>query len=214
MGSAIVRRTFQRIARPIHKRVRGQKVELFFKAAGKGSLGTLLDVGGALGVAGEFRPLYDAFSQVTTVNLDFSGPQELKAKRVLADGCALPFRSGSFDWVFSNAVIEHVGDRARQEQFASEIRRVAAAGYFVTTPNLYFPIEQHTFLPFYQFMPEFVQRRVARFSFGYVTEYGEIHLVSARELGLLFPDATIFKVGLAVFPNSLVACCRKAHFEV
>lgn len=185
--------------------MRGEKVKLLFRLAGSELFGSLLDVGGNLGIAGEFQPVYDAFDRITTVNLDFSGIHAARASRVLADGCILPFASRSFDWVFSNAVIEHVGHWERQKRFASEIRRVAARGYFVTTPNLYFPIEQHTFLPFYQFMPRAVQKKVARFSPGYVTKYDDIDLLSARELGHLFPEAKIVKAGFPILHNSLVA---------
>ena len=46
----------------------------------------------------------------------------------------LPFRDREFDVVFSNAVVEHVGDRERQRRFLAEALRVAAA-FFITTPN-------------------------------------------------------------------------------
>ena len=127
---------------------------------------------------------------------------------VIADGCALPFKSASFDWVFSNAVIEHVGDWEKQKRFANEIRRVASKGYFVTTPNKFFPIEPHTLLPFYQFLSPTQQRYFVRLSPGYMTERDQINLLSSRELGLLFPEARVSKIGFRVFPNSLVAVHR------
>ena len=43
---------------------------------------------------------------------------------VAGDGCALPFRDGAFDVVFSNSVIEHVGDAESQRRFAREVARV------------------------------------------------------------------------------------------
>lgn len=52
------------------------------------------------------------------------------------------FQDNEFDAVFSNSVIEHVGDYEAQRQMANEIMRVGKR-YFVQTPNFYFPIEPH-----------------------------------------------------------------------
>ena len=62
---------------------------------------------------------------------------------VQGDACALPFGDGAFDVVHSNAVIEHVGGRERQEAFVREAVRVSRR-VFLTTPNRWFPIEVHT----------------------------------------------------------------------
>jgi 2-polyprenyl-3-methyl-5-hydroxy-6-metoxy-1,4-benzoquinol methylase len=129
-------------------------------------------------------------------------------KLLAADGCALPFESRAFDWVFSNAVIEHVGAWEKQKLFATEVRRVARKGYFVSTPNKFFPLEPHTLLPGYQFLPPRLQRAALRVSPGYLTEYEEINLLSARELQALFPEARILKNGLPGLPNGLVAFHR------
>ena len=64
-------------------------------------------------------------------------------KLVQYDGSKFPFADKSFDWAFSNAVIEHVGDEAAQLLFIDEMLRVAKRAYF-TTPNMYFPVETHT----------------------------------------------------------------------
>lgn len=63
------------------------------------------------------------------------------------DGRRMPFDDGEFDWVFSNAVIEHVGDRDEQLSFLNEMLRVGRYVFF-TTPSKYFPIETHTSVPF------------------------------------------------------------------
>lgn len=200
-------------AKPVHKRLRGRKVDLFLRLVGKAPIrDTLLDVGGEPGIGGEFLRLYRRFSQVFVVNLDTTRVKATKAcqfSAIKADGCALPFRTQSVSWVFSNAVIEHVGGWEAQVRLANEIRRVASNGYFVTTPNKFFPIEQHTFLPFYQFLPTWAQRKLVRFSPGYVRQPTEIHLLSAKQLQELFPEATIVSTGFPVLGNSLVALHRK-----
>ncbi len=199
--------------RPLHSRFRMEKVKLFFELTDGAPRGTLLDVGGGAGIAGEFESMYEAFRPVVVVNLN---PPKQGANRrmkhevrfVLGDGCRLPFASGSFDWVFSNAVIEHVGNWERQRAFANEVRRVAARGYFVTTPNKYFPIEPHTLCPFYQFLPVAVQKRIVRWTPGYLTEYAEINLLTKAALHTLFPEAEVRAVGFPVWENSLVAFHR------
>lgn len=208
----LLRSNLLAVARPIHVRLRAQKLRLFEALTNNTVETSLLDVGGGLGIAGEFAPLYLSFSDVTVVNI--SRPATLADGRgnvrfVLADGCMMPFPSHSFDWVFSNAVIEHVGDRKKQESFAGEIRRVARKGYFVTTPNRYFPLEPHSFIPFYQFLSPRLQRRIVRFSPGYLREYEEIHLLSSGVLKRLFPEAEIVSLGFPVLGNSLIAYYSK-----
>jgi len=60
-----------------------------------------------------------------------------------ADGLNLPFEDGSFDLVYSNAVIEHVGLEPEQRRFLAEHARVGR-WWIATTPNKAFPIESHS----------------------------------------------------------------------
>ena len=64
----------------------------------------------------------------------------------------LPFEDSSFDVVYSNAVIEHVGGVEAQRHFVAEALRVAPRA-FITTPNRWFPVEVHTRLPLVHWLP-------------------------------------------------------------
>lgn len=82
------------------------------------------------------------------------------------DARNLPFADKSFDYVFSNAVIEHVGGPAEARAMLAESRRVARLGAFHTTPDRWFPIETHTRFPLIHWFPRawqpFLFRRVGR----------------------------------------------------
>jgi len=64
----------------------------------------------------------------------------------------LPFKDNSFDIVISNQVIEHVND---QNIHINEIYRVLKNGgiCYLATPNRYWPIEPHYYLPFLGMLP-------------------------------------------------------------
>ena len=141
------------------------------------------------------------------------------AQWVAGDGRQLPFRDAAFDVVFSNSVIEHVGDAASQERFAREVARVGRA-YWVETPNRWFPIEQHLLTPFLHWLPQRWQRvlaprcnlwrllvRVSPDRRRYYIEHylGEIRLLDAAGLRDLFPDARILRERFCGWTKSLVA---------
>jgi SAM-dependent methyltransferase len=115
---------------------------------------------------------------------------------VQGDACALPFGDGEFDIVFSNAVVEHVGDRERQRALAAEAVRVGRR-VFVTTPNRWFPVEVHTRLPFVHWLPDSLSHRIYRaLGKDFATEN---NLLSGRALASLFPGRVrIVNLGLTL----------------
>ena len=84
-----------------------------------------------------------------------------RVRTVTYGGGRFPFQDQSFDVCWSNAVLEHVGDKGDQTLFLSEIRRVARMG-FVTTPNRRFPIEVHTRFPLVHWLPTRLFDRAVR----------------------------------------------------
>jgi ubiquinone/menaquinone biosynthesis C-methylase UbiE len=195
----------RRSVQPIHQRFRNGKSALFLSLLDSQKRGRLLDVGGGTGMNGEFAPLYQRFDSVTIVNLsppNLCATEPHNRRIVKADGRSLPFADKSFDWVFSNAVIEHVGDWDDQRQLAAEIRRVAMRGYFITTPNLYFPIEPHALLPMYQFYPERLKPFVLHISPGYMKKVEHIELLTKKKLQALFPEAQVQHIN---FASTLIA---------
>ena len=108
----------------------------------------ILDVGGTLSF---WRTMPVRPSSLSIINSDptieeapmNAGQREGSPPTVLrGDGCALPFEDSSFDIVFSNSVIEHVGSWERQVAFAQECRRVGRK-LWVQTPAYTFPFEPH-----------------------------------------------------------------------
>lgn len=133
---------------------RKKKLDHFYRACPEGA--SILDVGVAqeIGGAGGKGPAMNLFlktfrykpEQYTGLGVeDLSGMDQLyPGKRfVQYPGGRFPFRDKEFDWVFSNAVIEHVGDDNDQVQFVNEMMRVGRKVFF-TTPCKYFPVESHT----------------------------------------------------------------------
>ena len=152
-------------------------------------------------------------------NIPASEKEEGRFSYGCIDGTNLPFGDASFDIVFSNSVIEHVGDWNNQEKFAGEVRRVAKR-YFVQTPNKWFFIEPHFIAPLIHYLPLPIFRRLlpffsVRYWFHWLcrsTEHEkiddmleEIRLLTESEMRELFPDAQIIREKFLFFTKSLIA---------
>ncbi len=77
------------------------------------------------------------------------------------EGKVIPFDDKTFELVWSNAVVEHVGGRDAQVQFIREVDRVATR-HFITTPNRWFLFEVHTKLPLVHWLPKPIFDRIAK----------------------------------------------------
>jgi hypothetical protein len=153
---------------------------------------------------------------IMLLNVKAASPSDPHFTSITGDARSMPqFAAGQFDVVFSNSVIEHVGDWNQQWRMANEIRRVGQR-YYVQTPNKFFPIEPHFLVPGFQFLPVAVRvAMVRRWKLGWwpripdksaaQKEIESIRLLTGSEVRKLFPDA---KVGVERFlglPKSFFA---------
>jgi len=180
----------------------------------------ILDVGGTPEIWA-LLPLPEA-ARVVLLNMPRAGARGESAaglEYVHGDGCRLPFADQTFDIVFSNSVIEHVGGPDAQARFAREVAR-AGRGYWVQTPNRYFPIETHLLTPIVHLLPrkwrafivrrftvwQWIHRPAADEKRFYIEHFiSDIRLLTAADMRNLFPDAVILRERFLLFTKSLIA---------
>jgi hypothetical protein len=175
---------------------------------------SVIDLGGTV-EAWERAPVRPA--SVHVVNLEvppLEVPQWIRADQ--ADACNLPAQisSASYDLVFSNSVIEHVGGHVPRMRFAEAVHKLADR-HWVQTPYRYFPIEPHWLFPGFQFLPPNVQAEVAaRWPLAHTPSNGRddglqgalaVELLSRTEMSFYFPDSTLRFERMAGLVKSLIA---------
>ena len=149
----------------------------------------LLDVG-TTPVLDEFNNIllhhFKNQNKITSLsNLNCSPLKKIfkKVKFIKGDARKMKFKDSSFDTVYSNATIEHVGIRLNQIKFVKECYRVSQKNVFITTPNKFYPIEFHTKLPFLHFLPPIIYRKILFFlGFSFFSKEKNLNLLSAQDL--------------------------------
>jgi|SRR6185437_6882497 len=143
---------------PFQNRFRPKRLQLFYRLFRPEPHTKVLDLGGGaffwdLAIS-EGLPL----PQITVLNLRPPGEDETRSylKWMIGDACSSEFGDNSFDIIFSNSLIEHLGNWDFQSQFAQEVKRLAPR-YFVQTPDKYCPIEPHFITPFVHWLPKQVR---------------------------------------------------------
>jgi hypothetical protein len=159
-------------------------------------------------------------ASVHVVNLE-SEPEEMPdwIRADQADACNLPaaIAGGSYDVVFSNSVIEHVGGHAQRQRFADAVHKLADR-HWVQTPYRYFPIEPHWLFPGFQFLPLTVRAEVSRHWPLVHTQSPNrdeglraamsVELLSRTEMAFYFPQSEIVFERMLGTAKSLIAIKR------
>lgn len=201
---------------PFMRRFRPRRLRLFYKLLGIGAHTRVLDVGGGSFFWDLAKAQGLPLPQITVLNIR---PPREEAREyftwVIGDARRIEFPDRSFDAVFSNSLIEHLGDRRSQFDFACEVRRLAPS-YFVQTPDRRFPIEPHFVTPLIHWLPRSVRSKLIR----NFTLWGILHrpssevcrelsqeiaLLNVRDMADLFPDAQVISERFAGFPKSILA---------
>jgi protein-L-isoaspartate O-methyltransferase len=227
-GSAKLANFIRRLAVRRSTSCRVRRGRLFMERLSPTADDQILDLGGGRG--GHIAEIVPYRKSVTVADLD---PDNLRRAAetygfntlCLDGGDTFPVPDAHYDIVFCSSVIEHVtgpkeivydledagqftaSARAAQANFAAEVRRIAKR-YFVQTPYKYFPIEQHSFLPFFVvLLPRRWQVRLMRFlAHRWIKPvYPDFRLLTIREMRTLFPDAEIVLERYCGFVKSIVA---------
>jgi len=163
----------------------------------------IIDLGGTESFWKTFKTPITDRANITLVNLTYQNVTEPNFKSIIGNACRLPqFTKNQFDLVFSNSVIEHVGNFEKQKEMANEIKRIGKY-YFIQTPNQYFFLEPHFLLPFFQFLP--VKIKVFLITHWNIGQYkkettrenalkiiNSVHLLSIHQFKKLFPGSHIY----------------------
>ncbi len=188
----------------------------------------ILDLGG--GDGSHVQLLFPAHRSVVVADID---PRDLERARsryhyetVQIDAQhALPFEDNEFDFVFCSSVIEHttgpklemtqMTDSARfkrvawehQQHFAREIQRIGKS-YWVQTPNKYFVVESHSWLPgIVAFLPRRVLIPLLKVfaRFWPKATLPDWNLLNEGDMRALFQDAEIIREKSCGLTKSIVA---------
>lgn len=180
----------------------------------------LLDMGGTTGFWSVWRDLLDfEHLSVTCVNLEAVQQDETPDLPVVfhvGDACSMPeFADDSFDVVFSNSVIEHVGLWPNKMRFAQEARRLAPS-YLIQTPNFWFPVDPHSRTAFLHWLPRTLSYRIhMSVRTGFYPKTADIDeamtyaedadMLDRRQMAHLFPDAYIEAERFMLMTKSILA---------
>lgn len=198
----------------LQARWRTRRMRAFADRLGARPGDRILDLGGNI----EIWALAGQAYRLTLLNTSVTSAGTMRPWRLPRNGCEWQtvvgdasdlsrYGDASFDIVFSNSVIEHLGDDDKVARFAREVRRVGR-GYWIQTPAHTFPIEAHTGLPFYWRYPRRLREAwAARQDRRHAHEPWHCPLAQTTYLRLdtlrrLFPDAQVCTERVGGFAKS------------
>lgn len=176
---------------------------------------TICDIGGTPSFWDSMALPSDDDVTVTVVNLFPQTSTDARVRTLVGDARALDFPDQSFNVVYSNSVIEHVGTYDDQRRMADEVRRLGPR-HFVQTPNYFFPVEPHFLFPGFQFLPADLRAwLLTKRNLGWMEREPDfstasevvrsIRLLRLGEMRRLFPTSSIYRERVAGLTKSFIA---------
>lgn len=200
---------------------REKRHQRFAETMAQPAIGRMLDVGGC---PGDWHGRGTVVHHVDCLNLVAPDPtrpppDSPSIASIQGDGRHLPFEDASYEVVYSNSVIEHVGNHDDQAAFAREILRVGRR-IWVQTPAWECPVEPHYLGLFVHWIPAALRWPFIRWTtvIGLTGAAGgeglrnimrTTRLLRKREFAAMFPGCEIWTERLFwIFPKSHVAIRR------
>ncbi|MCX7877154.1 MAG: class I SAM-dependent methyltransferase [Ignavibacteria bacterium] len=176
---------------------------------------SVIDLGGTenfwiqMGIAGNKN------YNITLININGEKSSYDNIFLIKADALELEVKYISkFDLIFSNSLIEHVGDFSKQKSLA-DIILSSGKPFFIQTPNYYFPFEPHFLFPGFQFLPLSLKKfLVKNFRMGWFNKCSSdeeaeklvksIRLLKKSEIIELFPNSSLIKEKFLLLTKSFI----------
>jgi SAM-dependent methyltransferase len=186
---------------------------------------SVLDVGGRPFMWNLLKEYYDVVpDRLVLLNTpsETALPESDDYSVKIADGCNLPYSDKSFDLVFSNSVIEHVGQKEEMIQFSKECERVGH-NIYIQTPNRWFPVDAHLGVAFIHWLPRPLYKKLSFLSLRYPftinnptqkrdfdLEFETTYLLTLKQLERLFPQKRIISEKFLFFIKSFIVVSQQA----
>ena len=214
--------SFDSLKGRIHRYFRTRRLEFFVSKYPNLSMLSVLDVGGTPSM---WEILKESFGlvpkRIVLLNKYHQKGSNFNYEFVLGDARQLPYSDKSFDLVFSNSVIEHVGSEEDQFKFARECERVGKEIY-IQTPNHWFPVEPHILTFFVHWLPRPLYKKLSFLSVMFIVQFLRIKakvnvsqwvdntkLLSRKQLRKLFSNRIIIEERVCGLIKSFIVTSSK-----